>query len=215
VTSPGDPAPSRPEVARGQADAAAEAAAASTADERERVPSATDAGPVRDDAWRALLAEAATKSDFLWIRRQGEQRAWPAWHVWHDDAVHVVSGGGEQVLPELSGPVHLVLRSKDTWERLLTVPAQAATLETDDERWAGAAAALAAVRLNASVPPAQLPDVWRGTATLTRIEPAAPPVEQPGQYDDSSHAAPPPPTSATTSGWRPWHAGGRRRRWRR
>ncbi|HET8615606.1 MAG TPA: hypothetical protein VFL94_08795 [Actinomycetales bacterium] len=171
--------------------------------------------PVPEETWRALLAEGATKSDFLWIRRQGERRAWPAWHVWHDDAVHVISGGPEQVLPDLDGPVDLLLRSKDTWERLLTVPAQAEPLPPGDERWADAATALAAVRLNATVPPAQLPDVWRGTTTVTRIEAVAPPLEQPGQYDDSSHAAPPPPTPAATSGWRPWHAGGRRRRWRR
>jgi hypothetical protein len=165
--------------------------------------------------WRALLAEAASKSDFLWVRPAGEKRAWPAWHVWHDDAVHVVSGGGEQVLPALDGPVDLLLRSKDTWERLLTVPAHASALHPDDERWGAAATALAASRLNATVPPTQLPDAWREKSTITRIEATAAPVEEPGRYDDSSHAAPPPPTPATTSGWRPWHAGGRRRRWRR
>jgi hypothetical protein len=165
-----------------------------------------------EDPWRALLAEAATKSDLVWLRPAGEQRAWPAWHVWHEDAVHVVSGGPEQVLPRLDGPVELLLRSKDTWQRLLTVPAHAAALRPDDERWAAAAAALAASRLNAPVPPAQLPDVWRDTATVTRIEAVGPPSEEPGRYSADSHAAPPPPTPATTSGWRPWHAGGRRRR---
>jgi hypothetical protein len=177
----------------------------------------TSSGPVPDPdtGWRALLAEAARKSDFLWIRRHGEQRAWPAWHVWHEEAVTVVSGGGEQILPSLEGPVDLLVRSKDTWQRLLTVPAQATTVSPDDERWAGAASALAAARLNAPVPPADLPGVWRGSATITRIDPVGPPSEQPGDYDVSSHAAPPPPTPATRSGWRPWHAGGRRRRRRR
>lgn len=175
----------------------------------------TEASGAPEQPWRSLLAEAASKSDLLWVRRAGEQRAWPAWHVWHDDAVHVVSGGGEQVLPELVGPVELLLRSRDTWERLLTVPARAVPLSPDDERWLGAATALAAVRLNAPVSPAELPEVWRGTATITRIDPDGEPVEEPGRYDDSSHAAPPPPTPATSSAWRPWHAGGRRRRWRR
>lgn len=165
-----------------------------------------------DPAWHALLAEAASKSDLIWVRRRGEQRGWPAWHVWHDGAVHVVSGGGEQTLSPLEGPLDLLVRSKDTWQRLLTLPAHATTLEPDDERWASAAGALAAARLNASVPPAQLPQLWRETATITRIDADGPPLEQPGDYDDSSHAAPPPPTPATRSGWRPWHAGGRRRR---
>lgn len=187
----------------------------STDDEQDRVPDDPSAGPRPEDAWRALLTEAASKSDFLWVRPAGEKRAWPAWHVWHDGAVHVVSGGGEQVLPQLHGSVDLLLRSKDTWERLLTVPAVASPLNPDDDRWGAAAATLAASRLNATVPPAQLPDVWRGTATITRIDAVASPLEEPGSYSDSSHAAPPPPTPATTAGWRPWHARGRRRRWRR
>jgi hypothetical protein len=166
--------------------------------------------------WRALLAEAAAKSDLVWVRRPGEQRAWPAWHVWHDDAVLVVSGAGEQELPPLDGPVDLVVRSKDTWQRLLTVPALAGPLGPDDDRWPAAAAALAAARLNASVPPAELPQAWRRDgATITRIEATGPPSEQPGEYDDSSHAAPPPATPATRQAWRPWHAGGRLRRHRR
>jgi hypothetical protein len=165
-----------------------------------------------DPAWHALLAEAAGKSGLLWIRPAGQDRSWPAWHVWHDGAVHVVSGGDEQTLPPLEGPLDLLVRSKETWQRLLTLPAHATTLGPDDERWASAAGALAAARLNASVPPAQLPQLWRENATITRIDADGPPVEQPGDYDDSSHAAPPAPTPATRSGWRPWHAGGRRRR---
>ncbi len=155
-----------------------------------------------EDPWWALLVEAATKSDLLWLRPAGGRRAWPAWHVWHRDAVHVVSGGGEQVLPRLDGPVELLLRSKDTGARLLTVPARAVPLEPDDERWAAAAAALAAARLNASVPPSRLPDLWRDTATVTRVEAVGPPLEEPGQYSADSHAAPPAPTPAT-SGRRP------------
>jgi hypothetical protein len=188
------------------ADDAAPAQPGSAAD----VPRAS--GDHADEPWRALLAEAAAKSDLVWLRPPAQQRAWPAWHVWHDDAVHVVSGGGEQPLPALDGPVDLVVRSKDTWQRLLTLPARATPLRPDDDRWAAAATALAAARLNASVPPAQLPQAWRESATITRIDAIGPPTEQPGDYDESSHAAPPPETPATRSGWRPWHAGGRRRR---
>jgi hypothetical protein len=173
---------------------------------------APGAGVDAEGTWRALLVEAATKSDLVWVRPPTEQRAWPAWHVWHDGAVHVVSGGGEQPLPQLDGPVELLVRSKDTWQRLLTLPADATPLRPDDARWAAAATALAAARLNAAVPPAQLPQVWRDSATITRIDATGPPTEQPGDYDDSSHAAPPPGSPATRLGWRPWHAGGRRRR---
>lgn len=164
-------------------------------------------------ATAAVLAEAATKSGLVWLRPRGEARAWPAWHVWHDDAVVVVSGAGEQELPALDGELDLVLRSKDTGARILTVPARGETLDPDDERWAPAAEALAGSRLNSHLLPAQLPAHWRDVgAVVTRIVPVGAPTEQPGDYSTDSHAAPPPPTPATTTGWRPFHLRGRRRR---
>src|SRR5215218_2118718 len=160
----------------------------------------------------ALLAEAAAKSGLLWIRPEGQDRSWPAWHVWHDGAVVVVSGPDEQELPELTGPVELLLRSKDTGQRLLRVPAVAAVLAEDDDRWEPAARALAASRLNATTSPARLPERWRGRNPITELRAAGAALEAPGNYDDGSGAAPPQPTPATTSGWRPWHLRGRRRR---
>lgn len=170
----------------------------------------TGASGVSGDA--ALLAEAASKSGLVWLRPSGQQRAWPAWHVWHDGAVHVVGGPGEQQLPLLDGPVDLLVRSKDTGERLLTVPANATTLHPDDDRWLPAATALAASRLNSPIPPTELPGRWRTAATLTRVQARGPATERPGSYDDASGAAPPPRAEGTTSTWRPWHLGGRRRR---
>ncbi len=61
-------------------------------------------------------------------RRPRPGRAWPAWHVWLDGAAYVVSGPGEQPLPPLDGEVELILRSKDTWARLVTVRATASTV---------------------------------------------------------------------------------------
>ncbi len=160
----------------------------------------------------ALLAEAASKTGLVWLRPAGQQRAWPAWHVWHEGAVHLVSGPGEQQLPPLAGEVDLLVRSKDTGQRLLTVPALATTLSPDDERWLPAATALAASRLNSPVPPAELPARWQAGATVTRVEARGAATERPGSYDDASGAAEPPPAEGTTSTWRPWHLGGRRRR---
>jgi hypothetical protein len=178
------------------------------------VSEGTDAGP-RGSADAALLAEAAAKSGLLWVRPAGQDRSWPAWHVWHEDAVVVVSGPGEQDLPELSGPVELLLRSKDTGQRLLRVPAVATVLPEDDERWEPAARALAASRLNSTTSPAQLPEKWRGHNPITELRAAGEALEAPGRYDAGSGAAPPAPTAATTSGWRPWHLRGRRRRFAR
>lgn len=160
----------------------------------------------------ALLAEAAGKSGLVWLRPQGDGRAWPAWHVWADGALLVVSGAGEQQLPPLDGPVDVLLRSKDTGGRLLTVRATARALVPDDEAWLPAAEALAASRLNSAHAPAQLPEHWRERgAVITRLVAEGEPLEAPGRYDDASGAAAPAPTAATTSTWRPWHAGGRRR----
>ncbi|WP_460459603.1 hypothetical protein, partial [Angustibacter peucedani] len=148
----------------------------------------------------ALLAEAAGKSGLVWLRPQGQQRAWPAWHVWSDDAVLVVGGPGEQELPPLDGPVDVLLRSKDSGGRLLTVTTTATTLAPDDESWLPAAEALAASRLNAAHSPAALPDHWRSSgAVITRLapQPGTAPVEAPGRYDQGSGAAAPVPSPAT------------------
>jgi hypothetical protein len=176
-----------------------------------RVSEGTDAG-APGPSYAALLAEAAGKSGLVWIRPAGQERSWPAWHVWHDAAVVVVSGPGEQDLPPLAGPVELLLRSKDSGQRLLRVPATASRLLEDDDRWADAARALAASRLNATIPPAELPARWRGHNPITELRAEGDALEAPGRYDDRSGAAPPAPTPATTSGWRPWHLRGRRRR---
>lgn len=178
---------------------------------------ATDAaGPDRPNGPDiALLAEAATKSGLVWLRPRGQTRAWPAWHVWHDGAVNVVSGTGEQQLPALDGPVDVLVRSKDSGARLITVPAMASALSPDDVAWPAAAAALAASRLNSATSPADLPAQWRSSAVVHRLEVSGSALESPGSYDDASGAAAPAPTPGTTSTWRPWHLRGRRRRGKR
>lgn len=153
----------------------------------------------------ALFAEAAGKSGLLWIDVPGD-RAWPAWHAWADDTVFVVSGPGEQTLPWLPDEVLLILRSKDTGGRLLTVRATARALTPDDPQWPVATEALKGSRLNAT------DDVvarWATSCTVRALRPFGTPLEGPGNYGDTSRAAPVPPSEATTTGWRPWHLGGR------
>lgn len=162
-----------------------------------------------DDAvMTALVNEAGAKSSLLWVR-PAPGRAWPAWYVWLDGSAYVVSGPGEQQLPPLSGEVDVVLRSKDTWARLLTLRAIAAPVTPDDPQWTEVTTALKAARLNAPDPD-RLVDRWAEAGAVTRLTPTGGVVEQPGGYDESSGAAAPPPTDATTSGWAPWHLRGRR-----
>ena len=96
----------------------------------------------------ALLSEAGKKSGLLWIDVPGD-RAWPAWHAWLDGTAYVVTGPGEQTLPTLPADVALTFRSKDSGGLLVTVPAHATMVTTDDPRWDDATTALKASRLNA------------------------------------------------------------------
>jgi hypothetical protein len=168
-------------------------------------PPAPEATPVNVTA---LFAEAATKSGLMWVQPP-DDRAWPFWHVWADDTVYVVSGPGEQTLPWLPEDVTLLVRSKDTGGRLLTVSASVREIRPEDERWTAATDALRGARLNATDD--QL-DRWARECTVRALTPYGAPLEGPGSYGTASGAAAVPPSEATTSHWRPWHWRGRPRR---
>ncbi len=153
----------------------------------------------------ALLGEAMGKSGLLWID-VADDRAWPAWHVWDDGAALVVSGPGEQPLPWLPKEVRLVLRSKDTGGRLLTVRAAVHVLDPGTPQWARAADLLKASRLNAVDDSLTR---WAAECTISALVPFGEPVESPGAYSADAHRAAPARTAATTTAWRPWHLGGR------
>jgi len=153
----------------------------------------------------ALFAEAAGKSGLMWVEVPGD-RAWPFWHAWADDTVYAVSGPGEQTLPWLPEQVHLVLRSKDTGGRLITVHATARELRPEDADWDAAVDVVRPERLNAVGDTAER---WRQSCTIHVLTPHGRLVEGPGSYTDASGAAPVRPTATATAGWRPWHWRGR------
>ncbi len=159
----------------------------------------------------ALFDAAATKSSVLWVE-DGEGRAWPVWYAWAEDTVWVVSGAGEQTLPWLPERVRLVLRSKDSGGRLLTVRASVTEVTSEDPQWEQAVAALVPVRLNGR---GDLATRWREQCTIRALRPFGAPEEAPGRYDDASGRAPVRPTPATTTTRRPWHLRGRPVRRRR
>jgi hypothetical protein len=156
-------------------------------------------------AGAALLGEAMTKSGLLWIEVEGD-RTRPAWHVWDDGAALVVSGPGEQPLPWLPPEVRIILRSKDTGGRLLTVRAHVHVLEPGTPEWERATGLLRASRLN-SVDDSLTR--WAAECTVTALVPFDSPLESPGAYAAHDHREPPARTGATTTTWRPWHWGGR------
>ena len=160
-----------------------------------------------------LTHEAATKSGLLWVRLPGGDTH-PVWHVWHDDgdergtgpAAYVVSGPGEQSLPWLPDEVELILRSKDTGGRLLTLRASAREIAPDDPGWAAAVELLRAERLNAV---GDVAERWRQHCTIHALTPHGRPVEAPGSYGDEPGSQRVLPSAEATARWRPWHWRGR------
>jgi hypothetical protein len=214
------------EGGRGSGDAEAR----SGDDAEEKLPA-----PAPTSGVSALIAEACKKSSVIWISLPDLPQPRAAWHVWHEDAVLLVSGAGEQRLPGLdrvatataratsrsaedngrgsrpAATVEVTVRSKDKGGRLLRFIARVRALEPGTEQWAAAAAELLGNRLN-------LPDGdaavqrWARESLITRLEPTGELLEQPGSLSAESHAAPPLPSPATTSARKPLVIGRRARR---
>ncbi|GAA3424888.1 hypothetical protein ACWDTT_35100 [Streptosporangium sandarakinum] len=117
-----------------------------------------------------VIEEGAKKSGILWLSLD---RPRLAWHVWHDGAIYVVTGGGEQDLPGLTeaGQVRVTLRSKDNGARLVSFDADVEVV--DQERSPEAVAALAKERLNAA-DGAGLTARWAAGSRVVRLTPREP-----------------------------------------
>jgi hypothetical protein len=155
----------------------------------------------------ALLAETAKKADLVWVEVAG-QPARPMWHVWHDDAVAVVTDGQEQPDPGLvdGERVQLILRSKDKATRVLRMPARVQQLKPDTAEWDDAVHALHPKRLNAMDGEAQ-PTRWTRECRVWLLRADGEPAETPGEMSSDALRAVPVATEATTTGRQPFHAG--------
>lgn len=149
---------------------------------------------------RALIEESARKSALVWVRGpRGDTRA--LWHVWHQGAVCLVGGPGEQPLDGLGladgGEATVTCRGKDKGGRLIVWPARVTELAPEGEAWQEAVAELKGKRLNA--PDADgLTGRWAKACRVLRLEPAGAPVQRPGRMPAGPFAAVPPPTPAST-----------------
>ncbi|GAA3105767.1 hypothetical protein [Streptosporangium carneum] len=114
-----------------------------------------------------VIEEGAKKSGILWLSLD---RPRLAWHVWHDGAIWLVTGGGEQELPGLAeaGQVQVTLRSKDNGARLIAFEASVAVV--DQAGAPEAVAALAKERLNAP-DGAGLTERWAARSLVVRLTP--------------------------------------------
>jgi hypothetical protein len=162
----------------------------------------------------ALVAEVARKSALVWLRPAGDEHgpAVAAWHVWFDDAVHVVSGGDEQPLPDFADgtEVDVIARSKDTGGRVVTFRAVVSRVRPGTDAWEPAVRELHAKRLNPRDGEEQ-PARWARESRVLRLTPTGRLVERPGHLTHRSHAAEPVPTPATTRGALPFLFGRRAR----
>lgn len=172
-----------------------------------------DEGPVPrlTPAQAALIAETCSRGEVVWLRPQGAERAVAAWHVWHDDALCVISGPGEQSLPVLAGPVEVVARGKDTLARLVTFEAHAYPLPPGSAQWLEATAELAAHRLN-EPDPAAARARWASAGTVTMLRPLRLAGSGNGTDADPAGTVTPARGPATTLGRMPFHLGRRRGR---
>jgi hypothetical protein len=149
---------------------------------------------------RRLVVEAGKKSDLAWVGPPGGRQIC-LWCEWHDDALLLVTGGGEQPDPGLADAATAVvtLRSKDKGVRLVTFEAGVNRLAPRTPHWESAAAVLKEGRLNAPDAPAVL-DRWADTSSLWELRPTGRVLESPGDMPADSQRAEPAPTSATTAG---------------
>lgn len=168
---------------------------------------------------QALIEEVCRKSALIWVRPTGASQAQAVWHVVVDGAVHVVSGGLEQSLPELpdgspladGAQVAVTARSKDNGGRVLTFRGTVSTISPGDPTYDAAVTELHARRLNAPDGEAQ-PARWAEQSRIVRIDPVGALVEGPGHLSHRSHAAEPVGSPATTRGALPFVLGRRARR---
>jgi hypothetical protein len=155
---------------------------------------------------RALIEESAKKSALVWVSgSQGPARA--LWHVWHEGAVFLVGGPGEQPVDDLGladgGRATVTCRSKDKGGRLIVWPARVVELAADGadgsggEAWRAAVEELRGKRLNAT-DAETLPERWARDCRVLRLEPAGAALQRPDAMPTGSLAAPPLPTPAST-----------------
>lgn len=169
-------------------------------------------------ATATLIEDAVKKSGLVWVRVAGANRAaQPVWHIWHEGAVYVLTGGLEQpapggldgVGPDDSGSRALVtVRGKDTNGRLVTFETTVARVAAGSEEWDAVVPALQAKRLN--LPDGEAaPQRWARECTLWLLRPTGTVTETVEEPSTASHAVAPPPSPGRSRVPRPLHLRGR------
>jgi hypothetical protein len=106
----------------------------------------------------------------VWVTVEGDPRPHAVWHVWHEGAAYVVTGGGEQPLP--AGPRAVVaVRSRDRRDGLLVRwVAEVSAVPPGSPLWETVVPLLHARRLNA-VDGEDQPARWARESTVLELRP--------------------------------------------
>ena len=169
-------------------------------------------------ATATLIEDAVKKSGLVWIKAASTARAsQPVWHVWHEGALYVLTGGIEQPAPggldglapdDGAARALVTVRGKDTNGRLATFETTVTRITVDSEEWSVVVPALQAKRLN--LPDgAAAPERWARECTLWQLRPTGTVTETVDEPSTTSHAVAPPPTPARSRVPRPLHLRGR------
>lgn len=160
------------------------------------------------DSTMALVAEATRRAGLVWLALPGVAYPRAAWHIWHDGAAYVITGGVEQPLPGLpeAERVTVTVRSKDSGGRLVSWVAAVNEVTPESQEWATVVRLLAKERLNATDGVGQA-ERWAAEAYVLRLAPTGEVPEAPGGLPDDYAAVRPAPSPATTAGRPPFLIG--------
>lgn len=119
----------------------------------------------------ARIADATRRAGLIWLQLPGD-RPRPLWHLWHDGAAYVVTGGLEQPLPGAltAGSARVVTPGRATSDQPLTWVARLEAVPPGTADWDEVAPLLQAKRLNAPDGEAQQ-QRWARESVLLRLVP--------------------------------------------
>ena len=117
-----------------------------------------------------LIEEATRRSGVVWVTPEGADRAQPVWHLWHEGAMYVVTGGIEQPLPAGDTATVTVRSNAAQADRVVTWMAEVSRVEPGSPLWDEVVPLLHAKRLNAPDGEEQ-PARWARESLVLRFHP--------------------------------------------
>lgn len=126
-------------------------------------------------AMEAALSASLQKSSVVWLdipQPDGSDVRRPAWYVFDQGKVHVITGPGEQDLTGIAAvdEIRLTVKSKDLLATVGQVPATVEVIDNGSDEFSRIGELGLGVRLNSPDGPAAL-DRWRETCTMVALTP--------------------------------------------